>query len=347
VRTSPAPTQRAYQLPPDKYQAALNLNRQLDLLHFAAFGWTLLVIALLIRFRTGQRLAKRGAWSIAAVAGILWISSLPFPAYRHWLGLSFGLSIEPWAPWFLDQLKGGLIETGLFVAFGAAGFALARRSPRRWWLYGWGAATLIIIAATYAVPLIFDPLFHRFTRLERTHPDLLGPILAVAKEAGFDIPPDRIYEMDASEKTRTLNAYMTGFGSSKRIVLWDTTIRRLAPRQVQTVFAHELGHYALGHIPRSILLGSIGLLAVFWLARRQPIEYARLPQLLLIITVVSFLSEPLVNSYSRWQEQQADDYELNIMSRLIPNAGTNSAQVDQLIAEISLDVPNPTPLIEL
>ena len=160
------------------------------------------------------------------------------------------------------------------------------------------------------------------------------------------MPPERIYEMDASEKTRTLNAYMTGFGATKRIVIWDTAIGRLTAPQIQTVFAHELGHYALGHIPRSLGLAAVGLLAIFWWVRKRRVAYDTLPKLMFVATLIGFLSEPVVNTYSRWQEHEADVYELNIMSGLIEHAGANSADVDQIMAEISLDDPSPNPFVE-
>ena len=209
---------------------------------------------------------------VPAVLGLLWMASLPFSIYRHWLGLHYGLSVQPWAPWLWDWLKAGLIQTGLTVLLVIAGFAVARRSPRHWWLYGWAGTVLFMIGATYFVPLVFDPLFHSFAPLGRTQPQLIAPIQEVAAQAGFDVPPDRILEMNASGKTRTLNAYMTGFGATRRIVIWDTTIRRLTPPQVQTVFAHELGHVALGHIPRSLAFAAAGLFVVFWLLRKQRIE---------------------------------------------------------------------------
>src|SRR6185437_16922828 len=94
----------------------------------------------------------------------------------------------------------------------------------------------------------------------KTRPDLVKALEAVAARAGYAVPPDRVFEMRAAEKVKSVNAYMTGFGPTRRIVIWDTTIAALTPSQIQSVFAHELGHYALHHIPRSIALGSLLLL---------------------------------------------------------------------------------------
>ncbi len=339
--------QQAYTLPPEKYQAAIELNRTLDVLYFVSIAWALLVLALMIRGRLGDRFRRFGVWSVFLMVAITVVAGLPFSIARHALGLAYWLSVESWRVWFLDWTKASLFGIGLTSSMAIAGFALVRRSPRRWWFYGWLLSVVAMIAGTYAMPLVFDPLFHDFKPLAVSRPDLIAPILAVAEKTGQSISPDRIFEMSASDKTRTLNAYMTGVGPTRRIVVWDTTVQHLTAPQIQTVFAHELGHYALNHIPRSIALAAAGLLVVFFLLRNyQPGGYADLPRILFAITLASFLVEPVVNSYSRWQEHEADVYELRIMSTLVPSAGDNSAKVDQIMAEISLDDPAPNPFIE-
>jgi len=346
VQSAGIVTQQAYQLPPEKYQAAIEFNRQVDALHFVAAAWAILVIALLIRYRAGIRLRHWGAFSAPVILAIPWLASFPFSAWRHLLGLRYGLSVENWPAWVWDWLKAGMLATSGGALLAIAVFALARRSPRRWWIYAWAVAVIFMLALTYATPLVVDPLFHRFAPLASSHPALIGPIELVGQRAGQYVPTSRLYEMQASEKTRTLNAYVTGFGPAKRVVIWDNTIRRLTPPQIQTVFAHELGHYALHHIPRSLALASAALFAVFWLVRGLTPDYVSLPRLLLIVTLFGFLSEPVVNTYSRWQEREADTYELNLMRGLIPNAGANSAQVDQIMAEIALDDPAPNRFVK-
>jgi Zn-dependent protease with chaperone function len=346
VRPAPRQSQQLYQLPPDKLKDAIELNRQLDALHFAGVAWTLIVLALMIRFRAGARLARWGAVSAFAVLAVPWIAALPFSAYRHHLGLRYQLSIEPWGPWLWDWFKGGFLTTTLAAALAAGLVALVRHSPRRWWLYAWAASIGVMVAGTYAAPLLFDPLFYDFRPLSRTRLDLIAPLQDVARKAGHPVPAQRIFEMNASEKTTTLNAYMTGVGSSKRIIIWDTATKRLTAPQIQTIFAHELGHYALGHIPRSIAAGAAGLLILFWLARRMRIHYETLPRALFIVTLAGFLAEPVVNTYSRWQEHEADAYELAIMRGILPEAGANSAEVTRIMAEMALDDPNPHPFIE-
>jgi STE24 endopeptidase len=105
-------------------------------------------------------------------------------------------------------------------------------------------SVLVPIAGAYAEPLLFDPLFFHFQPIAHSNPALAKALQDVASRARYPIPSDRILEMEAGAKTRTVNAYMTGFGPSRRIVIQDTTLKALTIPQTQTVFAHELGHYA-------------------------------------------------------------------------------------------------------
>ena len=360
-----------FHLPPGKSEKAIEFHRRVNIAHFAGVAWDCVVLALMIRLRFAPRVREwaaqrwklrflRGLAVITAVFGVMWLWSLPLSIYRHALVLEYGLSVHPWAPWLLDWIKAGLI-TGIPAALVVLAFYAIAGRTRAWWLYAWALAVAVMIAGAYLVPVAFDPLFFQFTPLANTRPDLVPKIEAVAARGGFHVPPDRIFEMDASRKTPAVNAYMTGFGSTKRIVVWDTTVGALTPPQIQTVFAHELGHYALHHIPVSIALSAAVLLVGFWLLDRLMrilsvrfgsrwsisglSDYGAVPLALLLALAGSFLTEPLANSYSRWQEHQADIYELEAMHGLVPDSGRNSAEADQVMANIDLDDPSPNPFI--
>jgi Zn-dependent protease with chaperone function len=359
-----------YDPPPEVRQKAIALHRQIDVLHFGSVAWDLAVLLLLIRARVGQRFRDaavrrfrsrflQNAATTVAILAALWVADLPVAAYRHWLSLRYGLSVQRWGPWFLDVLKGDLIAGVIAALLIVAMLAAARRWPARWWVYGWALCVATMAALTYLSPLVFEPLFFEFKPLAGTNPALTAGLKSVAARAGYAIPEDRIYEMDASTKTRAVNAYMTGFGHSRRIVIWDTTLRALTPAEVESVFAHELGHYALHHIPQSLALGAAGLFMVLWLIRfglarfiAQPERGLRgfddpavLPVVFAAALVVSFVAEPIVNTYSRWQEHQADIYELEAMHGLVADAGRNSAEVGRKMAEIDLDDPEPNRFI--
>ena len=305
--------------------------------------------------RTRSAFVKRAAVA-AVVLAIPWLADIPLAVYRHSLSMRFGISVQAWPSWSIDLLKAAAITAIPTILFLIGVLAAARRSPRRWWIYAWLLGVFVMIAATYVAPLIVDPLFYNFKPLEKSNPDLVRALQQVAARAGYNIPADRIFEMDASRNTRAVNAYMTGFGHSRRIVIWDTTLKVLDTPQIQTVFGHELGHYALGHIPRSLAIAATGLLLALWILYaflrrvhptgvRDTSDPAILPVAFTVVLILGFFSEPLANTYSRWQEHQADIYELEVMHGLVPDAGRNSADVDQIMAQIDLDDPQPNPFI--
>ena len=361
-----------YQLPPGKYEQAIAYHRALNFSYFFAIAAELIVLLAMIRWRVGARLrdwAERiTRWRIGqaffvtvAVVVVLGVLLLPLSVDRHRLEITYGQSVQPWQSWFADWMKETALEAVLLSIVVWAFFVLIRRSPRRWWLYAWLLSLPVSFFTAWVSPLILEPMFYQFYPLEKTRPDLVKALEAVATRAGYAVPRDRVFEMRAAEKVKSVNAYMTGFGPTRRIVIWDTTIAALTPEQIQSVFAHELGHYALHHIPRSIVLGSLllllclflgGSLARWLIARHGALlrmrgldDWAVLPLALAIAVVFGFLTDPLVNGYSRWQERQADIYELTVMRSLVPDAGRLSAQVDQIMGEIDLANPRPHPFI--
>jgi Zn-dependent protease with chaperone function len=171
----------------------------------------------------------------------------------------------------------------------------------------------------------------------------------------MDIPPQRMFEMKASEKHTTLNAYVTGFGATKRVVVWDTTMQQMTTPETLFVFGHEMGHYALGHIPKEAAIDLLLLLVLFyvgyrlatWLVARHGArwgisdlsDWASLPLLVLILSVITFLATPAFNAVSRHYEHQADQYGLEVIHGLVPNESRTAAQSFQKLGELSLDYP--------
>jgi len=237
-----------------------------------------------------------------------------------------------------------------------------RRSPRRWWFYFWLATLPIIVTVMYLEPMVIEPLFYRFEPLARTHPELVDQLEKLVARGGLAIPPDRMFEMKASEKLNSLNAYVSGFGGSKRVVIWDTTLEKLSIPEILSVFGHEMGHYVLNHIRNSLLWLAVLLLVLLFLGShlvrwtigrwgtrwriRGTADWASLPVLFLIVGLFSFFAEPIINGYSRWQEHQADIYGLEITHGVVPGASAAAAQSFQVMGEIGLDEPNPNRFIE-
>src|SRR5258708_24089008 len=157
--------------------------------------------------------------------------------------------------------------------------------------------------------------------VSKEHPNLVAAIEKLTKHAGVPIAPDRMFLMAASEKTNAINAYVTGLGASKRVVIWDTTIQKTSSDESLFVVGHELGHYVLGHVRQGFLLGAAGvLLALYFLFRglhwaldhlAQALklygqeDWASLAVLLLLLQALLFVSSPVISGYSRMQEHAA------------------------------------------
>src|SRR6266850_981363 len=243
------------------------------------------------------------------------VLDLPLHLYWHALSLHYEQSIQGWGSWFWDWTKGEFLSTAFGIVLGLILFAVMRRSPRRWWLYFWFPAVLILLGLIVITPLVIDPLFNKFEPLGKEHPDLVASIEKLTKHAGVPIPPDRMFLMVASQKTNAINAYVTGLGASKRVVIWDTTIQKTSNDECLFIVGHELGHYVLGHVLRSFLVGAAGLLLALYLVFRG-----------------------LHWTLDRW----AKDWKLH---GLVPNSEEVAAHAFQIIGELDLSDPNPPPFI--
>jgi Zn-dependent protease with chaperone function len=241
-------------------------------------------------------------------------------------------------------------------------FAVIRKSPRKWWFYFWLAAVPLIILGAVIEPLIVEPLFYKFTPLASSQPRLTERIEQVIARAGLRIPENRIFEMNASSKRKDVNAYASGLGATKRVVVWDTSIQRLSEDEILFVFGHEMGHYVLGHVRDGILFSCAVLLfflnlsyrALHWMlgrwgetwAIRGPDDLASLPVLILLLTVFGFLFTPISNVYSRHLEHQADQYGLEVIHGLVPDAPVVAAHAFQILGEVDLEEPNPSTAVK-
>ena len=288
------------------------------------------------------------------------VLGIPVDAAEHSIARRFGLSIQPWPSWFADWSKSALLETVLAIFLVWLLYAALRRSPRRWWFYFWIATIPITVFLVFAQPVFIDPMFHKFEPLAEKDAPLGGALEHMVQRTGENIPESRMYWMAASDKTKELNAYVTGIGASKRIVVWDTTIAALDTPQTVFVVGHEMGHYVLNHIPKGIAAGEAFLLLVFylgyraleWLLRptgkrwgiRDASDWASLPVLLLVLTIFSFASDPIVNAFSRHIEHQADQFGLEVTHGLTPDSSQVAAQSFEILGTIDLEDPAPNPV---
>ncbi len=289
------------------------------------------------------------------------VLKLPLRLYWHALSLHYEQSVQGWGSWFWDWTKGQLLGMGFGIVLVLILFAVMRRSPRRWWLYFWFPAVLILFGLIVITPLVIDPLFNKFEPLSDKHADLVAAIEKLTKHAGAPIPRDRMFLMVASQKTNAINAYVTCLGASKRVVIWDTTIQKMSKEEALFIVGHELGHYILGHVRQGFLVGAAGLLlALYFLFRGLhwaldrwgkdwklygQEDWASLAVLLLLLQVLLFVSSPVISGYSRMQEHAADVYGLEVTHGLIPNSAEVAAHAFQVLGELDLSDPNPPPFI--
>jgi Zn-dependent protease with chaperone function len=199
-------------------------------------------------------------------------------------------------------------------------YLLVKKSPRRWWLWTSVLAIPQIAVFMLLAPIVIDPLFNKFGPMKDKA--LERQIIDLAARAGIE--GARVFEVDKSEDTNTVNAYVTGFAGSKRIVLWDTTIKKLAPDELLFVMSHEMGHYVLGHVVKTILFAACLILLTLYAAHRlqsaliarfrdrfgftELADIASLPLVLVLVGVLSFAVTPIAAGYSRRQEHEADRF---------------------------------------
>jgi STE24 endopeptidase len=371
--TSSAPAPSTYHLSPEKLSQAIAYARARYRLHFVSFAWSCIVLFAIIALRLGPRfrdraelLSRRRFWQAAVFVPLLFatdgVLELPATAYGQHLARFYGQSVQGWGSWLWDQAKGVLVALVIAIPLVWLLFAILRKSPRRWWLWFWLALLPILVFLIFIAPLAIEPLFFEFTPLAPAHPDLAQAIEKVTIRAGEPIPSERMFAMNASAKYTSINAYVSGLGASKRVVVWDTTIAKATIPQTLFVFGHEMGHYVLGHVPKTIAflwaLLFVMLASGAWILRRLfrgpdrwgirgLTDWASLPVLLLGATIAGELASPIVNGYSRAQEHQADVFGLEAIHGLVPDAPRTAAEAFQILGETNLSDPDPGPFITL
>ena len=369
--TAPQKEVTAYSLPPDLYKKAHDLG----VIHFRfnliGFFYGLVVLWIILRFGLSPKYwdwaekVSRNSFVQALVFAPLLIVTmgilgLPSDIYENSVERQYGLSIQSWGSWFWDWTKGEFLSILLGIFLIWILYAIIRKSPRRWWFYFWLVSLPIAILLVFAQPVIVDPMFHKFESLQQKDPALTASLEQMVQRAGQDIPPERMFWMGAGEKTTELNAYVTGIGASKRIVVWDNTIAKMTTPQIVFVAGHEMGHYVLNHVWKGLAFAALFLFIFFylvfrtigWLLARWGANWgirgvddlASLPALLLLLSVFAFIANPIQSAFSRHDEHQADQYGLEVTHGLTPDSSQVAAQAFQILGEVDLADPDPNPL---
>jgi Zn-dependent protease with chaperone function len=371
VQNAPPPSGTptvTYTLPPYKFQKAKALYDLRGTLLIIGTIWSFVVLlgilyfGIVAKYRDwAERVSKYSFPQAMIVVPLLLLTTslldLPLDAYEHSVSLRYGLSVQSWGSWFSDVAK-GFVVAAIFLTFVLwLAIFIIRRSPRRWWFYFWLILQPIQVLLFIVTPLIIDPLFNKFEPLEKNNPQLVEAIEKVTQRGGLSIPRERMFLMKASEKTTELNAYVTGFGPSKRVVVWDTTIQKASTPETLFVFGHEMGHYVLDHVIYGMILVAIfSLVALYlayrvsgWMLRRfggrwhirELGDWAVLPMGFLILSVFGFFASPVFNSISRQMEHNADIYGLEVTHGINANPQEAGAHAFQTLGELSLVYPYP------
>lgn len=357
-----------YTLPPAKLAKATALYRTNNVLYLFGTIWGLFVLWGLLRLRvaplfrdvaervSGNRFAQTLLF-VPLLMFLIAFTSLPLEMYEHHISRVYGLSVQGWTSWAGDWVKSETVFllVAIFTVFGL--FRIIGRSPRRWWFYFWLLTLPFIVLLVFVAPVILDPMFNTFVPLEQTQPQLVRAIEKVTQRGGLNIPPERMFEMKASEKVTTYNAYVTGIGATKRVVVWDNAARDMTTPEILFVFGHEMGHYVLNHIYKGLAFFAAMSFVGFWLGQkivtamlarcadkwriRSINDLAVLPVFLLVLALLTLVSGPIVSAFSRHLEHQADVYGLEVTHGLFPDNREVAAASFQKLGEKNYDYPTP------
>ena len=364
---------QGYELSPQKKAEARAYSHTEYALYFSGVALVLLIYFLLWRakiavtFRNWARRASARHFVQCLIFAPLFLLTVrlllfPFVYYADFVvDHKFGLMTQGFASWMADWGK----SLALFILVGTLMvwifYWVIRLSPRRWWFYFWAVTIPITLFLMFIEPFVVEPLFYKFTPLDATRPALVTRIEEMLHHANLKIPRRRILEMNASSKTNTLNAYVSGLGVSKRVVVWDTTLKKMTDDETLLVLGHETGHYVLHHIMKEFVLIELVVLvfiALGFVAVRKLIgrygartglegegDLASLPVMLMMLTALTFLSSPLVNGISRHYEHQADQFALEVTHSVVSDPNAAEARAFQILGEQDLADPDPNPFI--
>jgi STE24 endopeptidase len=361
-----------YRLPPDKLVKAEALYRTRTVLYLLGMVFGIAVLWVLLQLRVApafRDLAERTSKNnfvqalvfVPPLVFLIALISLPIDILHQHVSRVYGLSVQGWGSWSGDWCKAEGVSLVITVVAVFGLFRMIRKSPHHWWFYFWLVSLPFLVLLIFVAPVMLDPMFNKFEPLEKKQPLLIGEIEKVIHRGGLSIPRDRMFEMAASEKVTTYNAYVTGIGATNRVVVWDNTSRDLTVPETLFVFGHEMGHYVLNHVYKGLTFFAIMMLAGFWLGRRIALAFlarwgeawqirgindlAAVPLLMLALSLLTLVGEPIGNTFSRYQEHQADIYGLEVTHGLFPNNREVAASAFQKLGEKSYSYPTPNPLL--
>src|SRR5580698_7372108 len=300
---------------------------------------------------TLRDLAYRASFQTYTLAVFLYVLMLMLIGKVLGLGLDyygfrlehrFNLSNQKLRAWAWDEIKGLLVGMVLGTIVVELLYFIIRQAPQYWWLIAWAAFLGLFVLLAQLAPLVLFPIFYKFEPLQNE--ELKSRLVKLSEAAGTRVRC--VYKWNLSEKSKKANAALTGLGNTRRIILADNLLDRYSADEIEAVLAHELGHHVHKHILKSIVVQAIITLAGFWAANwvlhyaverthlfETLSDFANLPLLVLVSTILSFLLLPALNAFSRYNERQADRYAFQSIASVEPFISSMNKLADQNLAE--------------
>src|SRR5882724_9838510 len=328
-------------------------RRWLGIADFALGAVVLIVLLLTGWSGTLRDIALGDAAQNYVLAVFLYVSMLMTITKLLGLGLDyygfrlehrFQLSNQRLRAWLWDEAKGFLVGLVLAAIVAELLYFIMREAPQHWWLIAWAAFLGLFVLLAQLAPVVLFPIFYKFAPLENE--ELKERLVGLGARAGTRVRG--VYQWKLSEKSKKANAALTGLGNTRRIILADTLLANYSTDEIEAVLAHELGHHVHRHIFKSILVQAgitfVGFWAANWVLHyavdrlhvfETLSDFANLPLLMLVGTVLSFLVLPLLNAYSRFNERQADRYAFRSIATIAPFISAMNKLAEQNLAERS------------
>ncbi|MFF5172011.1 M48 family metallopeptidase [Micromonospora sp. NPDC000089] len=358
-------------LPVDQVTRGRELHAALRPGSYGGLAAGLLVALLLGLTPLGARLVELagrpfgGHWIARAVLGGLAVIlvadllTLPFAAWRQSVLTRYGLSTHGWSGWAVDLLKSYAVSAVIGAVALLGFYAVTRLAPRWWWAFGAAGAAGLVVLLSFVLPVLVEPVFNRFTPMEAG--PLRTELTSLAARDG--VPVRDVLVADASRRTRAVNAYVSGLGPTRRVVVYDTLLREATPAEVTSVVAHELGHAKDRDVWTGTLTGALGaaaaVVALYLIGSWTPLlrqagvdqiaEPRAFPLLIALVTVAGLVATPVQALVSRRVEARADAHALALtadpatfeaMQRRL--AGVNLADPDPPRAEYLWSASHPS-----
>ena len=327
------------------------IRRWLGIADFAV-GFGLLIVLLLTGWTGNLRdLAYQLGKQYYTVSLILYVVMLMVLTKVIGIGLeyygfrvehTYHLSNQKLRGWLWDQIKGFLVSVILAAIVAVVLYSILREFAQHWWLLSWAVFLGLFVLMAQIAPVVLFPIFYKFEPLQNE--DLKSRLVRLSERAGTRVRG--VYKWNLSEKSNKANAALTGLGSTRRIILADTLLDNYSPEEIEAVLAHELGHHVHRHILKSIGVQAMVTLAGFWAANfvlhfavdrlhmfETMSDFANMPLLVLVATILSLLLMPALNAYSRFNERQADRYAFRSISSVVPFISSMNKLANQNLAE--------------